>query len=270
VTLSGGRITADEAFVEALVSLKLDTVPGVFAYGGEGYLRSHAGHDNFHVVKEIGGRSYDLFLKRHSGFEPKESFKLLMSESPLKSAGRREWDNIQRLVALGIPNMRPVAFGDEKRFLFLERRSFIITERIHGGVPMDGFIRENFRPGLSGEALRAMRALLWDLGDLIRKLHCAGFTHMDLYLCHVFVRTAPTGERYLHLIDLQRVARRWAFRRRWIVKDLAAVMHSARDLPLSRTDIARIFTAYLDGTCGPRDRGLVRAAIRRAARMSAR
>jgi heptose I phosphotransferase len=105
---------------------------------------------------------------------------------------------------------------------------------------------------------------------MVRRLHGAGFTHLDLYLNHIFVRETPEGDKVLHLIDLQRVARRWFLPRRWIVKDLAALLYSTRDVPLSRTDIARIFTAYFDGALAFRDRCLMKSALARCRRMMSR
>lgn len=269
VRLNSGSITADEEFLEALVALKLDTMGNVTAYGGPGRWRTHANRENFHIVETVGSRTYDFHFKRHRGFELKEAVKFLMTRSPLETAGRREWENIFRLQGLNIPSMRPVAFG-EKKLLFLERRSFIITQAIPNAAPMDDYVREHYAGALEAEAEREKRALLWEVGDLVRRLHNAGLTHMDLYLNHFFVRETPEGDKVLHLIDLQRVAKRWAFKRRWLVKDLAALVYSTRNLPLSRNDIARIFSAYFDGVLTPANRGLLRAALKRARRMMSR
>ena len=269
VSLNCGSIRADEEFLTALVTLKFDTMRGVFDYSGKGYQRTHARHDNFHLVETIDGVAYDLYLKRHWGCQIKESLKLLVTSSPFATAGRREWENTLTLEGLGIQTMRPVAFG-EKKFGFFEIRSFVVTEKIPAAVPLDDYLKERFTGKIHGAALREKRSLLWDIGDLARKLHSAGLTHMDLYLNHFFVRETQSGERVLHLIDLQRVAKRWLFRRRWIVKDLAAILYSARDLGLSRTDFARIFTAYFDGTHSRKDRGLIRTALNRAGGMAAR
>ena len=195
VALDGGSVRADEEFVQALAALKMDSISGTFAYAGEGYLRSHANRDNFHIVTNADGRAYDFFLKRHRGFEVREALKFLMTRSPFRTAGRREWDNIFRLASLGIATMRPVAVGERKWLLF-ERRSFLITERIPDAMPMDDFLRERYAGPVSSvpvDALRAKRALLWDVGYLVRRLHGAGLTHMDLYLNHVFVRETPVG-----------------------------------------------------------------------------
>ncbi len=269
VTLNAGSVRADREFLRPLEALGLDTLDGAFSYSGEGYLRTHANRDNFHITAEIDGRACDFFLKRHRGFELKEALKFLMTRRPFRTAGGREWHNILRLSALGIRTARPVAFG-RQRFLGFELRSYLVTERIPGGTPLDDYVKERLSGRIPAVTLREKRALLWDLGDVIRRLHRAGFTHMDLYLNHFFVSDTPEGDKVLYLIDLQRLAKRWIFRKRWIVKDLAAILYSARNLPLTRTDLARILMAYFDGAVSPADRKLVRAAMTRARRMAAR
>jgi hypothetical protein len=269
VELNSGSVHVEKEFLEVLVALKLDTLRGVFEYAGEGYLRTHGNRDNFHIAGRMGRNPYDLYLKRHRGLELKETIKLLASDSPFAMAGRREWENMRRLEALGVKTARRVAFG-QKWIKPFELKSFVITEAIPGGVPLDEYIAGHFQGTLSEEALREKRALLWDLGDLVRRLHQAGLTHMDLYLNHFFVRETPEGDKVLYLIDLQRVAKRWLFKRRWVVKDLAALFYSARNLPLDTTDLARVLNAYFDGAFPAGGRALVRAAAERARRMTAR
>lgn len=261
-----GGITADEDALDMLRALKLDTLEAVFEYEGEGYLRHHANRENYHIVADLQEGRADFFLKRHRGFEIKEAVKFLMAHSPAKSAARREWDNIFRLEGHGISTMRPIAFG-EKKLLGIERKSFLITETIPSAVPLDSFLREHYSENTTGEKLRQKRALLWDAGALVRRLHSAGLTHMDLYLNHIFVRETPDGDKVLHLIDLQRLEKRWIFKRRWVVKDLAALLYSMRDLPLSRTDVARLLDAYFDGAFAPESRRLLRDAMQRCRRM---
>lgn len=269
VSLNCGSIRANERFLPALVALRLDTLRGVFEYSGGGYQRTHGRRDNFHIVEKVDAAHFDLYLKRHRGFEVKELLKLLAARDPFTTAGRREWENILALESIGIPTMTPVAFG-EKKFGWLEVASFVVTEKIPDAEPLDDHLKRHFTGKLEGGRLREKRALLWDLGGLVRKLHTAGLTHMDLYLNHVFVRETPGGERILHLIDLQRVARRRLFRRRWVVKDLAALLYSAKGLGFQKTDYARVFMAYFDGRRLSRDKTLVRSALRRAVKMAAR
>jgi hypothetical protein len=110
---------------------------------------------------------------------------------------------------------------------------------------------------------------------LAREFHGAGFTHRDLYLCHLLVRPDDGADPALHLIDLARVQyhRRGAGRRR-IVKDLAALLFSSEPSPatdirskvFTRADRMRFACEYFGArplTGGRKD--LVRSVIRKAA-----
>ncbi len=84
-----------------------------------------------------------------------------------------------------------------------------------------------------------------ELASLIGRFHALGYVHRDLYLSHVFFdATAPPPHR-LRLIDLQRVLRPVWRKRRWIVKDLAALNYSTPTTMASRTDRLRWLRSYL-------------------------
>jgi tRNA A-37 threonylcarbamoyl transferase component Bud32 len=125
-----------------------------------------------------------------------------------------EWKMIHELQRAGFHVPTPVAFG--RRGL----RSFVATEEIPGGAPAD-----TMRP-----------PPLAEIGRLMRRFHDAGFIHKDSYLCHIFV----AGEK-LYFIDLQRVLGPGRFARRWIVKDLAALAHSAERIGLPAEEILRAY-----------------------------
>jgi membrane-associated phospholipid phosphatase len=95
-------------------------------------------------------------------------------------------------------------------------------------------------------------------------MHGAGFTHRDLYLCHLFLR--PDGG--LTLIDLQRVTRGGPGHRRRAVKDLAALNYSAPSPAVTRADRMRFLLAYLGrrrlGAAGGR---LARRIVRKTERI---
>jgi hypothetical protein len=61
----------------------------------------------------------------------------------------------------------------------------------------------------------------------------------------VFVNRHTPLDSPLELIDLQRLGRAHWFRRRWIVKDLAALNYSARDEFTTNTDRLRFLLTYL-------------------------
>ena len=93
------------------------------------------------------------------------------------------------------------------------------------------------------------------LARFVTAFHQTGLTHRDLYLCHVFAELDPSGRQppRFSLIDLARTHRlRWR-RTRWLVKDLAQLDFSARQIGASRGDRLRFLENYL---------GLLRGAAR--------
>ena len=96
------------------------------------------------------------------------------------------------------------------------------------------------------------RAITFDLARQVAALHGAGLHHKDLYLNHVFVDSGaalPTCT----LIDCERVdSHRGAFSR-WVIKDLAALEHSAAQAGVSRSVRLRFVLAYLSARGEPVD-----------------
>jgi hypothetical protein len=93
------------------------------------------------------------------------------------------------------------------------------------------------------------------LARFVTAFHQSGMSHRDLYLCHVFAKLDATGRQppRFSVIDLARAHRlRWR-RTRWLVKDLAQLDYSARQIGATRTDRLRFVETYL---------GLLRGAAR--------
>lgn len=127
-----------------------------------------------------------------------------------------EWKMIHALKDAGFSVPAPVSFGRSGA------RSFVMTEEIPGGVQAD-HLKEPPLPAI---------------GKLARQFHDAGFIHKDLYLGHFFV----AGDM-LYLMDLQRACGPGNFSRRWIVKDLAALVHSTERNKWPAEEILRAYNA---------------------------
>lgn len=180
---------------------------------------------------EAGGRTF--FLKVHRETDQ----------------GRREWRNHLRLMRYDIPCAEPVAWGRD------QGRSFFMASACSGKIG------EHLVPTGDGPWRRKAEAL----GYAVARLHNAGFFHRDLYLSHVVFQ----GEA-CRFIDLQRLDDGPLFRRHRQVKDLAALLYSARAIGASRTDGLRFFRKYRGG--GRLDRKakkLLRAVERKALRIAA-
>ena len=117
----------------------------------------------------------------------------------------------------------------------------------------------------TGDATRR-RARLAALGELVARLHAAGWYHRDLYLHQVVVR--PDGE--LCLFDLGRARRERRPRVRWFVKDLAALLASAPPA-VTRAERLRFLAGWLTGTGrAPGElRPFARRVMAKAARLAA-
>jgi heptose I phosphotransferase len=121
---------------------------------------------------------------------------------------------------------------------------------------------------------RFRRRLLGEVADVVARLHGAGFYHRDLYLSHFFLDDGADGDVGLTLIDLQRMIAPRMRRRRWIVKDLAALDYSTPAGAVSVRDRLRWYRRYRGvARLSREDRALLRAVAakrRRIARHSAK
>ncbi len=182
------------------------------------------------------GSARTVYLKRFHKPPTRALRELRRGARGIRSLAGLEWARMRQLASDGIPCVQPIAFGEELRGS-RERRSAILT----AAVPGDSLERWLQRWGKDDR--RTVCGLLQPLAALIARFHADGYIHRDLYLSHVFFD--PNGGDSLHLIDLQRVMRpRWR-RRRWIVKDLAALNYSAPPRLVSRTDRLRWLKHYL-------------------------
>lgn len=185
------------------------------------YPRAHASllrrlPDRANWRLELGDQSFYLKCHRPRRFGP--------------PPGIVEWMNHELLLELNIPVPTPAAAGQETGGC-----SFFCSVALPDAVPLDEWL---------SDANHRDRRVVERVADMVRRLHGIPLTHRDLYLCHVFI-TRQTKQ--LYLVDLQRLkgqpGRR--LRRRWFVKDLAALFHSSRVPGVTRTDRLRFLKRYL-------------------------
>ncbi len=218
---------------------------------------------------ELGGARY--FLKHHKGVGWREIVKnLLQLRWPVTSA-RVEWEAIGRLRKLGVATLSAAAFGERGRSP-ARRESFLITDALRRPVSLETCCA---RWAVQPPSPRLRRHLLDSLAGISRRLHGAGVFHRDYYLCHFLLEDEGGHDGSLPrpvLIDLHRVLIAPRRRRRWAVKDLAALYFSARGMGLSERDRLRFLRRYSGSLRGAleRDAGFWQAVARRARRMARR
>lgn len=220
--------------------------------------RSWSGADPFTLVTELegevyravanrrtlrfsaGGRAY--FAKIHWGAGWTEILKNLITLRPPVVGARNEFEACRHLAACGVPAPPVAAFG-ERGWNPARRFSFVVCDALDG------------RESLEDLALRwqsqppdpvTKRRLIESVAALAGAMHRAGVIHRDFYICHLLLdREAFDDDRVdLAIIDLHR-ARIWRrIPARWLRRDLAALLFSALELPLTRRDRLRFLRVY--------------------------
>lgn len=204
-------------------------------------VRSLPDRANWRFTLRFHGRPVTVFLKRHA------------AAHTAHPPGVVEWDNHVLLRDQGVASPEPVAAGQTP-----DGASFFCSRGLEGALSLEAYLAD------AGHRDRRLPARL---AALVRKLHRIPLCHRDLYLCHVFLRPA---DRSLFLIDLQRVRGHpgGRLRRRWLVKDLAALAHSSALPGITRTDRLRFLLAYLGQRRADRPlRAWARRISRKARRM---
>ncbi|UCD30012.1 MAG: hypothetical protein JSV03_05930, partial [Planctomycetota bacterium] len=122
-------------------------------------------------------------------------------------------------------SVEPAAFGQRMEGIW-EKRSFILL-RDAQGESLERWVRPNLVPAAKETNLSQRRRRFDSLADFVADFHRRGFVHCDLYLSHIFICDYGTlAEEGFKLIDLQRVFQPRCRKRRWVVKDLAALNYS--------------------------------------------
>ncbi len=248
----------------ALQSRGLATAEALFAAAGEslGKRGLAAWRERLRLDPGPGGETW--YLKRYTRPPAGARREMRRSRSGARSLAGVEWAWMTRLAADGIPAVRPLALAEAFE-RSREVRSALLTQAVRG----ESLEALAARPQALDRA--QVRCLLTDTAGLVSRFHAAGYVHRDLYLSHIFYDATAAGsaDRGLTLIDLHRVLRpRWR-RRRWIVKDLAALEYSTPRALVSAADRLRWLKRYLGlPKLDPAARRLVRAVQRKTRRIA--
>jgi hypothetical protein len=211
----------------------------------------------------IDGR--DHYLKRHRYPRLGVALRGGIKGNPARLSGKMELLNLLGFRDRGIGTCVPVAAGDRVRGRWGE--TFILTEGISSQRSLEEIVPDRYRPPLDDDRRREKKRLILALGRWVRSLHASGLHVRDLYLCHIF---APPGDPTddFRLIDLHRARIGLPIGRRRIVRDLAALHHSAPRTIITRADRVRFLRECLGvPRLDPRARSLVRRVTARAWRM---
>ena len=139
-----------------------------------------------------------------------------------KYGPENEWQKAQFLKTLGIKAIEPVAFGVEQ-YCGIIRRALLITFKMEGSA-LEDLLREKMELSQKTQVVK-------ELAVFAGRFHTLGLSHQDFYLGHLFWSSEL---REIGLIDLQRIrynkGQKSQPRLGWIVKDLAQLDYSARNV----------------------------------------
>jgi hypothetical protein len=151
----------------------------------------------------------------------------------------REFANIIRLRACGVPTLEPLYFGMDKKGS-MPGRAVLLTRSLEGYEPIGS---GTFAPDGAWSRHWANRcALLTALAGVIRRMHDHRLQHGCLYPKHVLARVEQDGGVDIRLIDLEKL-RRQPWGALASMHDLDALNRHARGW--SRTDRLHFLLAYL-------------------------
>ncbi len=170
-------------------------------------------HPKIQVWRSITERENCIFDHEHG--------RLHIKRNKPKFAGvDSEVVGIRLLNQAGIPSVPLAGYG-----MLNDRRGFLISDDLSGYEDSEKLIQSGL----------PFKTLLEPTAELAARLHGAQLHHRDLYLCH-FYAMVDSGKVQLALIDAGRVQKiPWLFSQRWIVKDLAQFIYSARSAGVNET-----------------------------------
>jgi heptose I phosphotransferase len=197
-------------------------------------------HQNGRMTQQIilGNKSY--FIKQHTGVGWKEIFKnLTQLRWPIVSA-KNELQAMTRLHAAGVATPKIIGYG--KQGINPARlQSFILMEELTPIISLEELCAKWIK---NPPAFTFKIALIKKVAEIARTLHQNGINHRDFYICHFLLDTDYKNKFTIYLIDLHRAQVRNSVPQRWIIKDLASLYFSCKDIGLTTRDLYRFIKIY--------------------------
>ncbi len=225
-SLDSGRLLIRSEYYEYFQYGGLLTFEDIFFHPGHAVAKC-AVTDRNTVRLDLGtesGSKQSFFVKRH--FDDAH-------------ASVSEWHAMWRFLELGIAGPVPAAFGSNGR------HSLVVSKGVHYDMKLSEWARVNLLPGVPHlKGIRSLKSRVIGLvAEIVGRMHAAGMSHQDLYLCHFLMQEGKGGPS-LTLIDLQRVNLFKNLPIRWRIKDLAQLYFSASNY-VTMQDIDLFWRCYI-------------------------
>ncbi len=189
---------------------------------------------------EAGGRAY--FAKVHRGSGWREILKNLGTLRPPVIGAGNEFAACRHLAAAGVCAPTVAGFG-QRGWNPARRFSFVVCDALEGRDSLEDVLEAWQRhPPAPADKRRLVEAV----AAFASSMHAAGVVHRDFYVCHLLLDRAAWADGHVDLavIDLHRARIHRRIPRRWLGRDLAALLFSVLDAPLTSRDWLRFVAVY--------------------------
>jgi heptose I phosphotransferase len=202
------------------------------------------------VYRELEGRCTQrifinhktYFIKQHFGVGWKEIFKnFLQARFPVLGA-KNEWLALKRLQQLNILTPELIGYGYKGKDPSCIQ-SFIITRELPKHISLEDFCKHWAQ---CPPCFTIKNNIIKEVARIARMMHDNGINHRDFYICHFLldVEELLQAKIKIYLIDLHRAQCRLYTPLRWVIKDLAALYFSSKEIGLTKRDILRFIREY--------------------------
>ncbi len=194
------HMSVDPAYRARLRACGLDSVAKVLARVDGRIAAWSRTTDTLHVAGPDGEPGF--YLKRH--FFPTWMKRLrgtLRGTFFGMHRGMAEYRALDRMRALGIPAVRPVAYGGRRIGHFLAA-CFLITEEVPSAVNLTTFASE-LRDGRRRLSPAQRSAMFETLAEQLAHMHLTGCSHGNLFWRNLLVRHGPDGRPEFFFLDAQ-------------------------------------------------------------------
>ncbi|MHC4640121.1 MAG: lipopolysaccharide kinase InaA family protein [Planctomycetota bacterium] len=255
----------DSDYEAAFSKSGLTSIDAVFSFNaGRNLSKNNLAKYRSRLQFEINSPAVTVFLKRYDVPPVSVQLRNWFAARSRTSCGVFDVKAANELASAGIKTAKTLLYG-EQWGAFLEKRSFIITEKIPNAESLERKLPDSFNKPDTVENLELRRGFIAELAGFIRKFHDTDYRHRDLYFSHVFY--SDSGDFYL--IDLSRAFRPIVRRQRFRIKDIAQLYYSAPGKYFSRTDRLRFYMNYTGrNKLTGKDKVFIRKVIHKAKRMA--
>lgn len=199
----------------------------------------------------LAGAATEVVYKRFNCPKPLDALRATVHHSP----ALRAWHAGHGLLIRRIPTPRPLAVIERTPGLLI-RETYLLSQFIPNSRSLKDYVADLAASGPAGVRQHRLRALIFQLAELVRRMHERSISHRDMKASNFLIAPGSegTGSIEIYLIDLAgaQIWRRLPQKRR--LQNLARILVSLQSFAVfTRSDFLRFLFAYQPGVRGNRD-----------------